>query len=95
MPWLTRSVPCSDGQRYGTNVEVDAILTSGRYAEDELADLAADHDPGFDQSRFAEALAGIDRLPDSLFQPYGMNSKDTAALRERMRAWARRISTAE
>jgi len=76
-------------------VDVDAILTSGRYAEDELLDLAADHDPGFDQSWFAEALAAIDRLPDSLFQPYGMNSKDTAALRERMRAWARRIRTAE
>ncbi|MGO9083446.1 MAG: nucleotidyl transferase AbiEii/AbiGii toxin family protein [Streptosporangiaceae bacterium] len=76
-------------------VDVDAILTSGRYAEDELLDLAADHDPGFDQSWFAEALAAIDRLPDSLFQPYGMSPRDTAALRERMRAWARRISTAE
>jgi len=76
-------------------VDVDAILTSGRYAEDELLDLAADHDPGFDQARFAAALAAIDRLPDSLFQPYGMNSKDTAALRKRMHAWARRISTVE
>jgi hypothetical protein len=76
-------------------VDVDAILTSGRYAENELLDLAVDHDPGFDQSRFAEALAAIDRLPDSLFQPYGMSPKETAALRERMRAWARRISTAE
>lgn len=73
-------------------VDVDAILASGRYAEDELLDLAADHDPGFDQSRFAEALAAIDRLPDSLFQIYGMNQQDTSALRERMRAWARRIS---
>jgi hypothetical protein len=76
-------------------VDVDAILTSGRYAEDELLDLAADHDPGFDQSWFAEALAAIDRLPDNLFQPYGMSPKETAALRERMRAWARRISAAE
>jgi Nucleotidyl transferase AbiEii toxin, Type IV TA system len=50
-------------------VDVDAILTSGRYAEDELLDLAADHDPGFDQSWFAVALAAIDRLPDNLFQP--------------------------
>jgi hypothetical protein len=76
-------------------VDVDAILTSGRYAEDELLDLAADHDPGFDQSWFAQALAAIDRLPDSLFQPYGMSPKDTAALRERMHAWAGRIRTAE
>jgi Nucleotidyl transferase AbiEii toxin, Type IV TA system len=76
-------------------VDADAILTSGRYTEDELLNLAADHDPGFDQPRFAEALAAIDRLPDSLFQPYGMSPKDTAALRERMHAWARRINAGE
>lgn len=73
---------------------MDAILTSGRYTEDELLELAADHDPGFDQARFAEALAAIDRLPDTLFQPYGMSPEDISALRERMRAWASRISTA-
>jgi Nucleotidyl transferase AbiEii toxin, Type IV TA system len=74
-------------------IDVDAILASCRHTEDELLDLAADHDPGFDHLRFAEALAAIDRLPDSLFQPYGMSPADASALRERMRAWARRIST--
>jgi Nucleotidyl transferase AbiEii toxin, Type IV TA system len=68
-------------------VDADAILASRRYTEDELLDLAADHDPGFDQSRFAKALAAIDRLPDGLFQPYGMSPTDASALRERMRAW--------
>lgn len=76
-------------------VDVDAIVTSGRYIEDELLDLAADHDPGFDRLRFAEALAEIDRLPDSLFQPYDMSPQDTSALRKRMHAWARRIRTAQ
>jgi hypothetical protein len=47
----------------------------------------------FDQARFAEALDAIDRLPDSLFLPYGMTPEDTSALRERMRAWARRVNT--
>lgn len=74
---------------------MDAILASGRYTESELLDLAADHDPGFDQSWFAEALAAIDRLPDRLFQAYGMSPDDTAALRERMHAWARQIKGAE
>jgi Nucleotidyl transferase AbiEii toxin, Type IV TA system len=73
-------------------IDVDAIVTSGRYTEDELLNLAADHDPGFDRARFAEALTAIGRLPDSLFQPYGIDAEDTSALRERMRAWARRIS---
>ncbi len=73
-------------------IDVDAIVTSGRYTEDELLNLAADHDPGFDRARFAEALTAIGRLPDSLFQPYGIDAEDTSALRGRMRAWARRIS---
>lgn len=75
-------------------IDVDAIVASGRYTAGELLDLAADHDPGFDRSRFAEALGAIDRLPDSLFQPYGMSPNDTSALRERMHAWARRINSA-
>jgi len=74
-------------------VDVEAILASGRYTENELLALAADHDPGFDQSWFAEALAAVDRLPDSLFKPYGMSPEETSALKERMRAWARRLST--
>lgn len=76
-------------------VDVDAIVTSGRYTEDELVDLAAGHDPGFDRSWFAEALAAIDRLPDSLFQPYGLEPKEVAALRLRMTGWATRIRTAD
>jgi hypothetical protein len=72
-------------------VDVDAILTSGRYSEDELLRLALDHDPGFDRSWFAEALAAIDRLPDSLFRPYGLDPQDVSALKERMIGWASRI----
>lgn len=72
-------------------VDVDAILSSGRYTEDELVNLAMDHDPGFDRIWFAEALAAIDRLPDSLFQPYGLEAKDVAALRRRVTEWATRI----
>jgi hypothetical protein len=72
---------------------VDAIVASGRYTEDELLDLAADHDPGFDRSWFAEALSAIDRLPDKLFQPYDLSTEDTTALKTRMRAWAHRIRT--
>jgi hypothetical protein len=60
---------------------VEAILASGWYTGDEPLNLAADHDPGFDQSRFAEALAAIDRLPDSLFSPYDLSPEDTSALR--------------
>lgn len=75
-------------------VDVDAILSSGRYGEDELLSLAMDHDPGFDSLWFAEALSAIDRLPDSLFQPYGLEPEQVPALRERMTRWASRIRDA-
>lgn len=74
-------------------VDVDAIVASGRYTENELLDLAADHDPGFDRSWFAEALSAVDRLPDRLFQPYNLSPEATAALKARMRAWAHRLET--
>jgi hypothetical protein len=45
--------------------------------------------PVFDRSWCAEALSGVDRLPDRLFQPYGLSTAVTAALKERMRTWAR------
>lgn len=76
-------------------VDVDAILATGRYTEEELLRLAADHDPGFDRLWFAEALAAIDRLPDSLFRAYNVDSGDATALRERMRAWSHRIREAD
>jgi len=72
-------------------IDVDAILTSGRYTEEELLGLASGHDPGFNLSWFAEALSAIDRLPDSLFRPYGLNPEDVTAIKERMGGWAARI----
>jgi hypothetical protein len=72
-------------------VDVDAILASGRYSGVELLGLAADHDPGFDRSWFAEALAAIGRLPDNLFRPYGLLPEEVTALRERMTTWAAEI----
>jgi hypothetical protein len=73
-------------------VDVAAILTSGRYSEETLVRLAAEHDPGFDPAWFAEALNAVDRLPDSLFAPYGLAPEGVSALKAQMRAWARRIS---
>jgi hypothetical protein len=74
------------------SVDVAAILASGRYSEDDLARLAAEHDPGFDPAWFAEALKAVDRLPDTLFLPYGLGSHDVSALKARMHAWAEKVS---
>ncbi|MGH3248358.1 MAG: nucleotidyl transferase AbiEii/AbiGii toxin family protein [Trebonia sp.] len=74
-------------------VDVDAILASGRYTEDGLLDLALSHDPGFDRSWFVEALKAIDRLPESLFRPYGLTASEVSALKKRMNDWATRIGS--
>jgi hypothetical protein len=74
-------------------VDVAAILASGRYSKEDLVRLAAEHDPGFDPAWFAEALNAVDRLPDALFAPYGLDTDDVSALRDQMRAWAQNISS--
>ena len=67
-------------------------LASGRYSEDDLGRLAAEHDQGFDPAWFAEALRAVDRLPDTLFASYGLGPQDVSALRTQMHSWAKKIS---
>jgi hypothetical protein len=72
-------------------IDVDAVLASGKYTKDDLLALAASHDAGFDPLWFAEALAAVDRLPDRLFEPYGVTPVLVSALKERMSQWAAEI----
>jgi Nucleotidyl transferase AbiEii toxin, Type IV TA system len=72
-------------------VDVDAIVSSGRYGEEELLSLAEAHDPGFDRQWFAEALAAVDRLPDDRFQLYGLAPAQAARLKKRLTDWSARI----
>jgi hypothetical protein len=71
---------------------VDAIRASGRYSDDDLVRLAAEHDPGFDLAWFTEALEAVDRIPDTGFAEYDLDPASAAALRSRMHAWAKKIS---
>jgi hypothetical protein len=72
-------------------VDVDAVMSSGRYDEEELLSLAEMHDPGFDRQWFAEALAVVDRLPDARFQLYGLTPAEVIGLKKRLADWAARI----
>lgn len=74
-------------------VDVAAILASGRYSEEALVRLAKEHDPGFDQEWFAEALKAVDRLPETLFKPYGLRPEDVTVLKAQMHAWAEKITS--
>lgn len=73
-------------------VDVAAILASGRYSEEDLVRLAEEHDPGFDPAWFTQALKAVDRLPDTLFAPYGLDPQDVSALKAQMNDWAEKIS---
>jgi Domain of unknown function (DUF1814). len=72
-------------------IDVDGVLASGRYRLEESLRLAADHDPGFDATMFAETLGAARRLPDSAFVPYGLAGAEATALRDRLVGWSARI----
>jgi hypothetical protein len=70
-------------------LDLAAILASGRFAKDELLEMARQVDAGFTDQGFAEALAAVDRLPDDEFARYGADPPAIAAVREAMAGWSR------
>lgn len=69
-------------------VDVDGIISSGRYDSNRLVALAEDHDPGFDAAMFADALRAVQRIGDRPFAQYGMSPGQAQALRDRLVAAA-------
>jgi hypothetical protein len=53
--------------------------------------MAAEHDPGFDPSMFAEALRAVRRFPATAFEPYKLTADEVEALRVSLLAWAEEI----
>lgn len=74
------------------DVDVDAVLRSGRYSSTELLHLAREADPGFDQAMFVQALLAADRVPDQAFERHGLTPAQVAELRQRLRAWAQELT---
>ncbi|GAA2346726.1 nucleotidyl transferase AbiEii/AbiGii toxin family protein [Streptomyces cuspidosporus] len=72
-------------------LDVHAALVSGRYSPDRLLELAAEHDDGFDQGYFAQALEAVDRWPDREYEVYGIGKEQIEAMRQGLRAWAAEI----
>lgn len=73
-------------------IDVHAALTSSRYTRAELIELASARDPGFSETRFAEALAAIVRHSDEDFAAYGLTAEQIAALRDAAADWAAAIT---
>lgn len=72
-------------------LDVDAIRQRGPFSDDELLELAADRDPGFERAMFANQLRGITAVTLTRVERYGLNRTDLADVQERTETWADQI----
>lgn len=72
-------------------LDLAGVLASGRYSRQQLIELGAQADAGFDTEVFARALAAVDRFPDSEFARYGIAAGRIASVRETMREWSQAL----
>jgi len=68
-------------------IDIDAMVTSGRFTCTKLQELAASRDAGFDLRVLAEMLAVIDIYPDAEFVAYGLQDKQIRQMRGRFAEW--------
>jgi hypothetical protein len=68
-------------------LDVDAAVTSGRYTQDQLLELAAEADHGFDRLLFADALGALTQITDAAFAEYRADPRTTADMRRRFAQW--------
>lgn len=76
-------------------LDVDAAITSGRYTRDQLLELAAAADHGFDRLLFAEALGALTQITDAAFTEYRTDPGVIAKMRHRFAQWRHELLAAE
>jgi Nucleotidyl transferase AbiEii toxin, Type IV TA system len=72
-------------------LDVDAALTSGRYSREQLLELAAASDGGFDPLIFAEALGALTQITDAAFAEYRVSRDTVAKMRHRFSDWRQQL----
>jgi len=70
---------------------VDAAITSGRYTREQLLELAADADHGFDRLLFADALGALTQITDTAFAEYRAEPGALADMRHRFAQWRQEL----
>jgi hypothetical protein len=73
-------------------LDIDAVLTSGRYSGEQLLQLAEAADAGFDRAMFADTLGALGQVSDAAFAAYGTNAPDIQRLRQRFADWRSALS---
>lgn len=72
-------------------VDVDSIRQAGVFSDEELLELAAEHDAGFDRSLFAAQLSRVRELTARDVAEYDVDADQLAAIKERLAAWSARL----
>jgi len=62
---------------------------SGKYTREQLLELAAAADRGFDPLIFADALGALTQVTDAAFAEYGTDAHAIADMRRRFAEWRR------
>lgn len=71
-------------------IDVHGLLKVG-YTREQLTDLAARDDAGFDVRMFADSLARIQRYTDKQFAAYGLDAESAAAIRAEFADWRQHL----
>ena len=72
-------------------LDVDAILASGRYTQEQLMSVTAEHNPGFSPAMFAQSPSYLQRIPDREFTAYGAGETQITRMRTRFAAWEKEL----
>jgi hypothetical protein len=75
-------------------LDVDAAITSRRYTREQLLELAADADHGFDRLLFADALGALTQITDAAFAEYRAEPGMLTDMRHRFAAWRQELLAA-
>lgn len=68
-------------------LDVDAIRQTGIFSDSDLLRIAAEHDPGFDVTMFANQLGAAARLTADDVAEYGVSPSDLNDVTRRLLAW--------
>jgi hypothetical protein len=76
-------------------LDVDVAITSGRYTREQLLELAAEADYGFDPLLFADALGALTQITDAAFAEYRVPSDSVTQMRHRFADWRQKLLSGE
>jgi hypothetical protein len=76
-------------------LDVDVAITSGRYTREQLLELAAEADRGFDPLLFADALGALTQITDAAFAEYRVPPGSVTEMRHRFADWRQQLLSGE